>query len=105
MSEKFSIWKNAKIVVSIFRSGNAPIVFNQNQVKLVELCHPGFTHKSYQKIVNTVGGKYCKVMGKITDDVLKNLEVKHNYYATHDITIDLKSLQMALDLILFGSAV
>jgi len=74
-------------------------VFNSNTVKLIELFHPGYVIDMYRKMANAVGGTWCGVSGKITEDVIGKLDFKQEArgLARTRTQVDINSLRMALE--------
>ncbi|MGB3514661.1 MAG: glycosyltransferase family 61 protein [Microcoleaceae cyanobacterium] len=99
ISEQWSITKNAKVIVGLHGAALASIVFNRNQVKLIELFHPGYVTHAYRHMTSAVGGSWCGVSGQITENVIRELDFKHKArsFASSPTQIDIKSLKMALD--------
>jgi hypothetical protein len=97
LTEQWSIAKNAKVVVTPHGAAMTNLLFNDQMVKCIELSHPGFIVDYHRNIIYVKQGSWCRVTGEITDDILGKIAQKHNYFAPHDIRIDLRSLEMALD--------
>lgn len=99
INEQWSIARNAKVVVGMHGAALSSLVFNRNQVKLLELFHPGYVVDMYRWITNAVDGTWCGVTGQITEDVIKELDFKKNgrSFALSSTLIDITSLRMALD--------
>jgi capsular polysaccharide biosynthesis protein len=99
ISEQWSVAKNAKVIVGMHGAALSSIVFNSNKVKLIELFHPGYVVDMYRNIANAVGGTWCGVSGKITEDVIGKLDFKQEAraFAETRTQIDINSLRMALE--------
>lgn len=99
ISEQWSIARNAKVVIGMHGAALSSLVFNRNQVKLLELFHPGYVVDMYRWITNAVDGTWCGVAGQITEDVIRELDFKQNgrSFALSSTCIDINSLRMALD--------
>ena len=52
------------------------LLFNSNTAKLLELFHPGYVIDMYRNMANVVGGTWGGVSGKITEDVIGQLDFK-----------------------------
>lgn len=99
VSEQWSIARNAKVVVAMHGAALSSLVFNCNQVKLIELFHPGYVVDMYRHMANTMGGTWSGVSGQITKDVIEELDVKEKAraFALTSTRIDVNSLRMALE--------
>lgn len=112
-SEKWSIARNAKIVVSVHGAGTGNFIFNRlglapqaekgSGLRLIELLSPSFTIHTYRQFGTILNGKWCGVRGQITPEVLRYLDFDTRPRNTlkspirDPFKIDLSSLQMALD--------
>ena len=99
ISEQWSIARNAKVVVAMHGAALSNLVFNRNQVKLIELFHPGYIVNMYRHTANAMGGTWCGVSGQITKDIIEELDVKEKprAFALTRTRIDVNSLRMALE--------
>ena len=99
ISEQWSIARNAKVIVAMHGAALSNLVFNRNQVKLIELFHPGYIVDMYRHTANAMGGTWCGVSGQITKDVIEELDVKEKAraFALTSTQIDVSSLHMALE--------
>ncbi len=97
--EQWSISRNARVVVGLHGAALSSLVFNRNQVKLVELFHPGYFVDMYRKLVAAIDGTWCGVTGQITKDVIGKLDFQHQArsFALKSTRIDPASLRMALE--------
>jgi hypothetical protein len=75
------------------------LVFNSHTVKLLELFHPGYVIDMYRNMANPVGGSWCGVSGKITEDVIGKLDFQQEArgLARTRTQIDINSLRMTLE--------
>ncbi len=98
ISEQWSIAKNARVIVGLHGAALSSLVFNRNEVKVVELFHPGYVVDMYRRMTNAVGGTWCGVTGQISDSVLTELDFKQKArsFALSPTRIDTTSLSMAL---------
>jgi len=112
-SEKWSIARNAKIVVSVHGAGTGNFIFNRlglapraekgSGLRLIELLSPSFTIHTYRQFSTILNGRWCGVRGQITPEVLRYLDFDTRPRNTlkspirDPFKIDLSSLQMALD--------
>ena len=99
LSLQWSMARNAKAIVGVHGAALFSLVFNRNDVKLVELYHPGYIVKLYRYLVNAVGGTWCGVTGQLPPDIIRRLdyEKKGRYFAFEPARISIESLSMALD--------
>lgn len=99
ISEQWSVARNAKLVVGMHGAALSSLVFNGNQVKLIELFHPGYVVDMYRHMANAVGGTWCGVSGQITEDIIGKLDFKQEArsFAMGRTKIDINSLRMALE--------
>ncbi|MFP5268838.1 glycosyltransferase family 61 protein [Coleofasciculus sp.] len=100
ISEQLSIARNAKVVVGLHGAAISTLIFNRNQVKVIELFNPGFIPQSFRKMINAVGGTWCGVTGQMSDSVFKDLNLKPfqaRKYSLSPTIIDTSSLRMALE--------
>lgn len=99
ISEQWSIARNAKVIVAMHGAALSSLVFNRNQVKLIELFHPGYVVDMYRHTANAMGGTWCGVSGQITKDIIEELDVKEKprAFALTSTRIDVNSLRMALE--------
>ncbi len=99
ISEQWSVARNAKVIVGMHGAALSSLVFNSNKVKLIELFHPGYVVDMYRNMANAVGGSWCGVSGKITEDVIGKLDFKQEArgFALTPTQIDINSLRRALE--------
>ena len=99
ISQQWSIGRNAEVVVGLHGAALSSLFFNQNQVKLIELFHPGYVTHAFRHTVYAVGGSWCGVTGQITENVIRDLDFKYQprKFASSSTKIELNSLKMALE--------
>jgi hypothetical protein len=99
ISEQWSVARNAKVIVGMHGAALSSLVFNSNKVKLIELFHPGYVVDMYRNMANAVGGSWCGVSGKITEDVIGKLDFKQEArgFALTPTQIDINSQRRALE--------
>ncbi|MBW4472076.1 MAG: glycosyltransferase family 61 protein [Stenomitos rutilans HA7619-LM2] len=112
-SEKWSIARNAKVVVAVHGAGTGNFIFNRlglapqakngSGLRIIELFSPSFTIHTYRQFSTVLNGSWCGVRGQITPEVLRYLDFDTSPRDTlkspirDPFKIDLSSLQMALD--------
>jgi len=112
-SEKWSIARNAKVVVAVHGAGTGNFIFNRDGLaasapkgsglKLIELFSPCYTIFTYRRFGAHLNGKWCAVRGQISPEVLRYLDFDKTPRDSErspirdPFKIDLESLQMALD--------
>jgi hypothetical protein len=96
--KQWSMIRNAKAIVGIHGAALSTLLFSRNNVKMIELFHPGFLINWCRHMTNAVGGKWCGVTGQLPPDIIKHLDYngKAKHFAFHDTRIDITSLRMAL---------
>lgn len=104
IQQQWSIARNAEVVVGVHGAALSSLVFNVDQVKLLEIFHPGYLVDLYRHSIAAVGGKWAAVIGQLHPEVIQALdfEVKPRQFALADTTIDLGSLRMGLDYLEVG---
>ncbi|MBF2003138.1 MAG: glycosyltransferase family 61 protein [Synechococcales cyanobacterium M58_A2018_015] len=112
-SEKWSICRNAKVVVAVYGAGTSNLLFNHqglktsdqpgSGVKLIELLSPSFCLATYRRFAPLLNGQWCAVRGQITPETLRYLDFSNKPRSPlrspmkDPYRIDLKTLQLALD--------
>lgn len=99
VAAQWSIARNARIIVGIHGAAMSSVVFNDSGVKVIELFHPGYVVDSMRHKVAANGGVWCGVTGRLSPEVIRELDDRHRAraFARAPISIDPGSLRMALD--------
>lgn len=113
VAEKWSIIRDAKIVVALHGAAVNSLIFNRlgleenatpgSGVKVIELISPGWIDYGFRELVSVINGKWCGVRGQITPEMLHavdfsgktptSLEPPRN----NGFKVDCQAIQMALD--------
>jgi capsular polysaccharide biosynthesis protein len=98
MLEQWSIIRHAKVVVGIHGAAFGALVFNRNQVKVLEFFNPGYVVNSIKNVTIAVGGKWSGIMGDMPELYKESAFVKNpRIFATSPVTISPESLRMGLE--------
>ena len=116
LEEQWAIVAEAKEIVAIHGAALSSLIFNhiknfdnfisdRPKIKLIEIFGPGFFNGYFRSLATTLGIKWVGVRGKITPEVVKDMDFMENGNApghTHQatsFTIDPLSIHQALELI------
>jgi capsular polysaccharide biosynthesis protein len=99
VAAQWTIARNAEAIVAIHGAAVSSVVFNDSGIKVVELFHPGYVVDSMRHKVAANHGSWCGVTGRITPEVIRELDQRKRSraFAYQPITIDRTSLCMALE--------
>lgn len=113
VAEKWSIMKDAKIVVAVHGAAVNNIVFNRlgfeenaaygSGVKVIELMSPGWIDYGFRELTSVFNGKWCGVRGQITPKMLQAVDFSEQTPTSlkspykDAFKVDCQAIQMALD--------
>lgn len=113
VAEKWSIIRDAKIIVAVHGAAVNNIVFNRlgfdatasvgSGIKVVELISPGWIDYGFRELASVFNGKWCGVRGQITPNMLQAVDfspkkptsLKSPY--KDNFKVSCQAIQMALD--------
>jgi len=99
IEEQWSSFKYAENIIGIHGAGLGALSFCKNRVNLIELYGPGFVVNVFRKYMAILNGQWVGCRGKLTPDVIRNLDKPNNMLAHKfdDFEISIESIDSALD--------
>jgi capsular polysaccharide biosynthesis protein len=96
---QWSWLRNAESVVAVHGAGMAALLFSRPGTKVIELFHPGFVNDIYRNMIAALGGSWCGVTGKITQNTIRKLDYEGNPHAVamDSFEVDISTVLSALD--------